>query len=127
MSLRIFGNMGVSASGLRGQRARMDTIAENIANAETTRTAEGGPYRRKTVIMEQREPTEPLPIQRPQPASDFGDTSVKLVVRPWCQQEDYWALRYALPEVIKDAVEAAGCSLPCPERRIRLRREEATA
>ena len=72
MSLRIFGNMGVSASGLRGQRARMDTIAENIANAETTRTAEGGPYRRKTVIMEQREPTEPLPIQRPQPASDFS-------------------------------------------------------
>jgi small conductance mechanosensitive channel len=60
-------------------------------------------------------------------ASDFGDTSIKLVVRPWCQQEDYWALRYTLPELVKDAIEAAGCSLPCPERRIHLRREEAAA
>lgn len=58
-------------------------------------------------------------------ASDFGDTSVKLVVRPWCRQEDYWALRYSLPECVKDAIEAAGCSLPCPERKIRLQREEA--
>ncbi|MCS6801700.1 MAG: flagellar basal body rod protein FlgC [Chloroflexota bacterium] len=39
----------VSASGLTAQRVRMDVIANNVANAETTRTADGGPYRRELV------------------------------------------------------------------------------
>ena len=68
--------------------------------------------------------SEPAPIVA---ASDFGDTSIRLVVRPWCQQQDYWELRFSLPERIKDAVEAAGASLPCPERRIHVRREEIAA
>jgi len=41
----------VSASGLAAQRRRLEVIAENLANAETTRTAEGRPYRRKQVIF----------------------------------------------------------------------------
>lgn len=41
----------VSASGLYVQRKRMDIIAGNLANMETTRTAEGVPYRRKMVVM----------------------------------------------------------------------------
>ena len=41
-----------SASALTAQRLRMDTISENIANAGTTRTEDGTPYRRKTVIFE---------------------------------------------------------------------------
>jgi len=41
----------VSASGLAAQRRRLEVIAENLANAETTRTAEGGPYRRKQIIF----------------------------------------------------------------------------
>ncbi len=41
----------VSASGLRAQRLRMDVIAENLANAQTTRGTEGGPYRRKQVVF----------------------------------------------------------------------------
>ncbi len=40
-----------SASGLYAQRKRMDIIASNLANLETTRTDKGGPYRRKMVIM----------------------------------------------------------------------------
>jgi len=47
----IFRAMDVSGSGLSVQRVRMDTVAENIANAETTRTVEGGPYRRLRVLM----------------------------------------------------------------------------
>ena len=42
-----FSSMRVSASGLDAQTKRMNTISSNIANAETTRTEEGGPYRRK--------------------------------------------------------------------------------
>lgn len=44
-------SMNVSASGLTAQRLRMDVISNNIANAQTTRTPEGGPYRRQMVVM----------------------------------------------------------------------------
>ena len=44
-----FGALDISASGLMAQRTRLNVIAENLANAETTRTADGGPYRRKLV------------------------------------------------------------------------------
>ena len=47
----------ISSSGLAAQRARMDVITSNIANAETTRTPEGGPYKKKTVVLS----SEPLP------------------------------------------------------------------
>ncbi len=42
----------VSSSGLTAQRMRMNTISSNIANINTTRTPEGGPYRKKEVIFE---------------------------------------------------------------------------
>jgi flagellar basal-body rod protein FlgC len=48
----ILTGMRVSASGMAAQRTRMNTISSNIANIETTRTPEGGPYRRKDVVME---------------------------------------------------------------------------
>lgn len=44
--------MRVSSSGMAAQRMRMNTISSNIANVNTTRTPEGGPYRRKDVIFE---------------------------------------------------------------------------
>ena len=43
--------MQIGASGLTAQRIRMDTIASNLANIETTRTPEGGPYRRKQPVF----------------------------------------------------------------------------
>lgn len=46
-----FTGMRISASGLSAQRARMDIFAENIANASTTRTEDGGAYERKTVQL----------------------------------------------------------------------------
>lgn len=42
----------ISASGMSAQRVRMDIAAENIANIDTTRTANGGAYRRKNVVLE---------------------------------------------------------------------------
>jgi flagellar basal-body rod protein FlgC len=45
-----------SASGLYAQRKRMDIIASNLANIETTRTENGGPYRRKMVVMSTKPP-----------------------------------------------------------------------
>jgi flagellar basal-body rod protein FlgC len=48
----ILTGMRVSSSGMAAQRMRMNTISSNIANVNTTRTPEGGPYRRKDVIFE---------------------------------------------------------------------------
>jgi flagellar basal-body rod protein FlgC len=42
----------ISSSGMAAQRSRMNTISSNIANINTTRTPEGGPYRRKDVVLE---------------------------------------------------------------------------
>jgi flagellar basal-body rod protein FlgC len=47
-----FTGMRICASGLTAERERMDVIAENLANARTTRTPDGGPYRRKIVLFE---------------------------------------------------------------------------
>ncbi len=44
----------VAASGLSAQRVRMEVVAENLANADVTRTPEGGPYRRKEVVLAAR-------------------------------------------------------------------------
>lgn len=49
---KLFAGLNVSALGLSAQRQRMNAIANNIANAETTRTEDGGPYRRKVVTVE---------------------------------------------------------------------------
>ena len=53
MSSGLFGAIKTSASGLRGQRTKMDVVARNLANAETTRTEDGTPYRRQRAIFEQ--------------------------------------------------------------------------
>ena len=42
----------IGSSGMTAQRMRMNTISSNIANVNTTRTPEGGPYRRKDVVLE---------------------------------------------------------------------------
>jgi flagellar basal-body rod protein FlgC len=47
----MFDSMNIAATGLSAQRLRMDVLANNIANAETTRTPEGGPYKRQTVVL----------------------------------------------------------------------------
>jgi flagellar basal-body rod protein FlgC len=50
--MNLFGVMDVSASALRAERVRAEVVASNMANAETTRTPEGGPYQRHHVVFE---------------------------------------------------------------------------
>lgn len=52
--MSIFSSFNINASGMTAQRYRMDIISENVANANTTRTKDGTPYRRKVVTFEQR-------------------------------------------------------------------------
>lgn len=49
--MSVFKTFRIAASGLTAERLRMDTIANNLANANTTRSAEGGPYRRQVPIF----------------------------------------------------------------------------
>lgn len=49
--MSLFAALSVSASGMSAQRARTELLVENLANADTTRTPEGGPYRRKDAIF----------------------------------------------------------------------------
>lgn len=48
----VFTGLNISATGLRAQRVRQNVIASNLANAETTRTPDGGPYRKQSVVLE---------------------------------------------------------------------------
>ena len=49
--MNLFGVMDISASALKAERVRAEVVASNMANAETTRTADGGPYRRHHVVF----------------------------------------------------------------------------
>ena len=53
----------ISGSGLKAERARLNVAAMNLANADTTRTMEGGPYKAKSVVFE----AKPLDIEMEHP------------------------------------------------------------
>ncbi|HYM09669.1 MAG TPA: flagellar basal body rod protein FlgC [Bryobacterales bacterium] len=55
--MSLFDAMAISSSGLAAQRTRIQLLIENLANSETTRTPEGGPYRRRDAVFT----SEPLP------------------------------------------------------------------
>jgi len=60
---------------------------------------------------------DPAPVVA---TSELADSSVNIVVRPWCTKEDYWGLRFDLTRKIKEELEAAGCSIPFPQRDVHL-------
>lgn len=53
--MSFFSSMNVSATGLTAQRLRMDVISQNIANVNTTKTKNGGPYKRKVLLFEEQQ------------------------------------------------------------------------
>ncbi|MEJ5383350.1 MAG: flagellar basal body rod protein FlgC [Fimbriimonadales bacterium] len=57
----LISTLRVSASGLSAERLRMDLVADNLANANTTRTPDGQPYRRKVAIFQPMAPTPQMP------------------------------------------------------------------
>lgn len=59
--------------------------------------------------------------------SELADSSVNLVVRPWCNGGDYWNVRFDLTRRFKEELERAGCSIPYPQRDVHLVQEEPAA
>ena len=64
-----------------------------------------------------------LVLSDPEPVievSNLGDSSVDIVVRPWCTTENYWKIRFDLTRSLKEGLEAAGCSIPYPQRDVHM-------
>jgi flagellar basal-body rod protein FlgC len=59
--MSFWNSLRISASGLSAQRLRLDMVSNNIANAQTTRTAEGGAYKRQDVVFSPQGPASHLP------------------------------------------------------------------
>lgn len=62
-------------------------------------------------------------LKDPEPVvavSELADSGINIVVRPWCAKEDYWVLRWDLMRALKEGIEAAGCSIPYPQRDVHL-------
>ena len=58
--MSLFSVLSIGASGMAAQRTRAEILTENLANSETTRTPQGGPYRRKDVVFETTEVASPF-------------------------------------------------------------------
>jgi flagellar basal-body rod protein FlgC len=58
--MSLFGSLQVSASGMSAERTRAELLVQNMANSETTRTPEGGPYQRKDVVFSSEEQSSPF-------------------------------------------------------------------
>ncbi len=72
---------------------------------------------RRVIAEDPRVLEEPAPLVA---VDALGDSSVDFVVRPWCRREDYWDVRRDLVLRFKVELEAAGCSIPYPQRDIHL-------
>ena len=110
----MFSSINTAASGLTAQRLRQDVIANNIANATTTRTTDGGPFRRSRVILRPR-------VDQPYWRSPFTpaqlDNGVGQGVRVVEIQEDYdseprlvWDPEH--PDAIKSGPRAGYVEMP---------------
>ena len=75
-----FNAFNISSSGLTAERFRMEVVANNIANASTTRTPEGGPFRRKDVLFETALNQSSLTRGGSQTSSGFGGVNVVGIV-----------------------------------------------
>ncbi len=68
---------------------------------------------RKVLDSDNRVLGDPAPVIA---VDELADSSVNLVVRPWCRRENYGPLRWDLTRRLKEDLEAAGCSIPFPQR-----------
>jgi flagellar basal-body rod protein FlgC len=81
----IYNSINVAATGLTANRMRLDVIADNMANVNTTRTTEGGPFRRSRVVMR---PVTESPFWRSPFLPDSLDDGIGKGVRVLEVQQD---------------------------------------
>jgi len=79
MASDFFSSMSISAQGMTAQRERMDTVAQNMANSNSTHTSEGGPYRRRQVVFAAIKPQQKFDEIFRSNIHDSGRLGVKVV------------------------------------------------
>ncbi len=110
----MFSILNTASSGLTAQRLRQDVIANNIANVETTRTPEGGPYRRSRVIVSPRTDSTTWKSQYFPKALDHGVGSGVEVVEIQKDMDDPLRLVYdpTHPDAIQSGPRAGYVEYP---------------
>jgi len=99
--MSIFGSINTAATGLTANRMRLDVIADNMANVNTTRTTEGGPFRRSRVIVA---PRVESPYWRSPFLPDSLDNGIGRGVRVLEIQKDNTEPRYVYDPTHPDAI-----------------------
>lgn len=74
--MSLFSSLSVSASGMDAQRTRAELLVENLANADTTRTPDGGPYRRKDAVFQTNSVNSPFSSMLQDQMNGDGSTGV---------------------------------------------------
>lgn len=74
----MFSAFDINATGMTAERYRMDIIAQNVANANTTRTQDGTPYRRKVVVFEEKNSQTPFRTVLRKERDRYSGTGVKV-------------------------------------------------
>jgi flagellar basal-body rod protein FlgC len=109
----IFNSITIAATGLSAERLCSDVIADNIANASTTRTAEGGPFRRSRVIMR---PRAEGPYWRspflPENMDNGGGKGVRVAEIQKDNTKPRLVYDPTHPDAIKDGIQAGYVEMP---------------
>jgi flagellar basal-body rod protein FlgC len=103
--MSLFSLLSVSASGMTAQRTRAELLVQNMANSETTRTPEGGPYKRKDVVFSSEPQTSPFGAVF---QSEMGSGSVGVGVSDVIEDQSAPTRRYmpGHPDADKDGYVA---------------------
>ena len=110
----LFTAINIASSGMSAQRTRTDVISDNIANVSTTRTAEGGPFRRSRTIMR---PRVDSPYWRSPFLPEYLDNGIGQGVRIAEIQKDYKSENKLVydpshPDAIKTGPRAGYVEMP---------------
>lgn len=106
---------GATITNYSAYDTRRNDLVVGVSYGDDLATAEG--VTRRVLESDERVLADP-PLQVA--VSELGDSSVNFVVRPWCRSDDYWQLRFDLTRRLKEELEAAGCSIPFPQRDVHL-------
>lgn len=102
----IFSGLDISASGMRAQRIRQNAISSNLANAETTRTDEGGPYRRQFAVFEAQSDQRDVRLLNKEPSLQgvtTNDNHLPIPSEQFPRDERFFGNGVAVTEVRQDS------------------------
>ena len=109
----LFTSINTASTGLTAQRNRMDVISDNIANATTTRTTEGGPFRRSRVILRPRDdqPRFKLPYL-PEAFKPTPGTGVRVIKIEKDMSEPRWVFEPDHPDAVQTGPKKGYVAMP---------------